>query len=228
MVKDRLGNLAIGEVSRLWSSLARHKERVSKHHWATRHWFAAGAAAVCLTSCAPSTPFYSTELVPANLSTGAKSSAKSIDGAKSTTVRVVYSSNTEQAEKYLEGVGETVKIANPIAYADRDPAYFKTQLKKLLSERFAGVEYSGAAREAGSRKDVSMVVDFQTKLGWYSGTVTRAQITGILLDERGAEIARIDGKGESVIPFPAFNLQFQATVDMALAEFAAKLDRVLR
>jgi hypothetical protein len=153
---------------------------------------------------------------------------KFVSRAKTKKLGVVFSENVNRAEKYLSGVADKLSGVNPFAKTDGDPAYFKQELDKVLRKRFSDVVFSAALSPLKTSTDVQLIVDYRTKLGWYSGTVTRAQIGGILVDSKGAEISRMQGKGESTVPFPAMTLRYQDTVDQALGVFAENLDRVLR
>lgn len=187
--------------------------------------------ALLLASCGPrppSSPHYLKAQVPEGVTIGPPSRGRTVDQAGTKVLGVLFSDNVQTAETYLAGVSESFAVLNPFAASDIDAAYFRKSLATALNKRFARVLYLDGFHRAKPTADIHLVVDFQTKLGFYSGTVTRASVNAILLDRRGDEISRASGKGESTVPFPAATLRYQDTIDEALGDFSSNLDRALR
>jgi hypothetical protein len=148
------------------------------------------------------------------------------------TVALVMGSNIERTLQNTENARKTVysvPIPNVWAGKDAEIQPLITGGVGVIRAKYPGLQpvddLAAAEREKFA---TTIVIDFNSTLGARSGQTTTAKLIAVVLDSKMAPISRIEAIGETTVPFPAVTWGFQQATTLAVAQFRAKVDQLLR
>ncbi len=177
------------------------------------------ALGACMT-----TPEYTADPL-ADLGTGGGSTAYS-----EVKLGLILSENAHQSMAHIREAHQAMAsmgiFANQSAMQDIEPSYLMDGLNRTLATRFKDVVLVEDMDEVQAKElDLAMVLDLRVTLGSMSGQTTSVDINGIFLDPDGKVLSEVPARGEGVVPYPAWTLNFRPAAGQALVAFRGKLDR---
>jgi S1-C subfamily serine protease len=130
------------------------------------------------------------------------------------------SQNTKTSISLIEK-GRAMAALNPSSVADLDLKPLIDGLASTLSRSFSRiVRVDDLAQAKNVGADLVGIIDIYGKPGQYSGQTTRIDLKVIFTTTEGTPVETISGVGEARVPYPAFNIGFQAAANKALADFS--------
>ena len=167
-----------------------------------------------LAACAMPAPQYEDPLAGFN---AAPAAFQRFDDVR---LGVVFSDNVQKSLDYIKKYHDALDMgifSNTGGMEDLDVAYVPDNLKDILSRSFKEVTKVDSVAQAKSMDlDAAMVFDMQTALGTMSGEQNTVNLKGVFLDPEGTVLAEIEGRGLSVVPYPAMIIGFKEAAGKAL------------
>ena len=146
---------------------------------------------------------------------------------------LIFSENLEQYLKYIKAADVGLKsygaFTNTNAVVDIDPKFIAGRVLIMLRAHYPSIVLVDDFNHAvSSGKKGVLLIDIQPVLGSLSGQTTTVTITAYVFNERMQPVSRISGQGSSVVPYPAWDVGLQPSIDGAIRQLDAKLTTHVR